>query len=849
MLNVTLKGIWSHKRRLIGTILAVILGVAFLAGTLVLGDTMRAGCSNLFTDVNASTDAEVRSATEIGTDQTEERGLLDESLTDSIRDVDGVAAAAPEIVRLGQLVGADGATLGGTGPPTLAVSWIDEPRLNPWTITRGRAPRTSNEVVLAQNTADEGNLHVGDTTTVLTPSPVTVDVVGIAKIGDEAGLGGATWVAFTLDGAMEHLLRQPGKVTNILVAADAGVSQEQLVANLEPVLPPGVEAITGTELTAENNQDIEDDFLGFFETFLLVFAGIALLVGTFSIYNTFSIITAQRSRESALLRALGASRAQVLVSIGAEALLIGLVASAIGLAVGVGLAAGLLALLKSAGFGLPDSGLQIDGSTVVWAFAVGTVVTLLASLPSAFRSSRVPPLAALRELALDRSSASRTRLVTGLVLTIGGIAVVVTAAVDPSGDQLGLAGLGALATIVGIVVLGPIVAKPTATALGKPLLRLKPAVGRLAQQNAVRSPRRTASTAAALMVGITVVSLFTVFAASLKAAIDSDVSASFRGDLVIATRDFSASGLSPELAQEVDALPEVKTATGWGIGSAVVDGRGVDLTVIDPRPFDSVFDLGVTEGSIRNLSDNQIAVSDREAEKRGWSVGDEVPVFFVVDGAEERFEIGAIYDRTTSAGNYVIPASAWIQHTAQPFDIVVMITLADGVSTEEGRAAVEAVGKRFFAPDVQTREEYLDSIAGDINVFLTIIYGMLALAIIIAIMGIANTLSLSIHERTRELGLLRAVGLSQGQLRSMVRWESVIIAVFGTLIGAALGLFLGWAFVKAVSNAEDFAAPYTVPVGQFIVVLVFGALVGLLAGIRPARRAARLNILEAIATE
>ena len=849
MLNVTLKGIWAHKRRLIGTVLAVVLGVSFLAGTLVLGDTMRAGFSDLFTDVNASTDAEVRSATEIGTDQTEERGLLDESLTDTIRDVDGVAAAAPDVVRLGQVVAADGETVGGSGPPTIAASWIEEPRLNPWTITNGRAPRTPNEVVLAKNTADDADLAVGDTMTVLTPSPVSVELVGIATIGGEEGLGGATWVAFTLEGAMEHLLRQPGKVTNILVAADDGVSQEQLVENLEPVLPAGVEAITGADLTAENNQDIEDDFLGFFETFLLVFAGIALLVGSFSIYNTFSIITAQRSRESALLRALGASRGQVLTSIAAEALLIGLIASAIGLAVGVALAAGLLALLDSVGFGLPDAGLQIDGSTAVWAFAVGTLVTLLASVPAALRSARVPPIAALRELALDRSSTSRARLVAGLVLTVGGAAVVINAALDPSGDQVGLAGLGAVAAMVGVVVLGPIVARPTASVLGRPLLGLNPAVGRLAQQNAVRNPRRTASTAAALMVGIAVVALFTVFAASLKAAIDDDVGASFRGDLVIASREFSASGLSPELAREIDALPEVRTATGWGIGSAQIDGRDVDLTVIDPRPFDSVFDLGVIDGSIRDLSDNQIAVSDREAEQRGWSVGDEVPAFFIVDGAEERFEIGAIYDRTTSAGNYVIPASAWEQHSAQPFDIVVMIDLADGVSLTDGRRAVEAVAETYFAPDVQTREEYLDVISSEIDVFLTIIYGMLAFAIIIAIMGIANTMSLSIHERTRELGLLRAVGLSRRQLRSMVRWESVIIAVFGTLLGAALGLFLGWAFIESVSNAEDVVAPYKVPLGQFIVVLALGALVGLVAGIRPARRAARLDILEAIGTE
>ena len=849
MLNVTLKGIWAHKRRLVGTVLAVLLGVAFLAGTLVLGDTMRAGFDSLFTDANAGIDAVVRGDTEIGDEETAERGLLDLSLVDEISAIDGVAAAEPLIQRLGQLVDRDGDPVGGNGPPTIATSWVADDALNPWDVVEGREPRAPGEVVLSRGSADEANLEVGDSATVLTPTPVDVRIVGLTTLDGQDGLGAATFVAFTLEDAQRYLVAQPGKVTSIVVAAESGVSEDELVERLDSVLPATVEALSGATLTDEDNEEINDDFLGFFETFLLVFAGIALLVGSFSIYNTFSIIIAQRTRESALLRAIGASRAQVLASIAGEAVLLGLLASALGLAAGIGLAAGALQLMEAAGFDLPDAGLAVHTSTVVWAFAVGLSVTAAASIFPAVRASRVAPLAALRDVAVDRSGSSRWRALVGGALTALGTTMVVTSAVSDADSALRTAGLGATLTIVGVVTLGPVVAKPVTAVLGAPLQRLRRVTGRLAQQNAMRNPRRTAATASALMIGVAVVTLFTVFASSVKAAIDDEVDKSFGGDLVIASRDFSGAGLSPQLASDVDALPEVANATGWGLGAARIAGEEVDLTVVDPPKFAAIFDVGVVAGSMDDLAPSEIAVSEREASDKGWDIGTRLEVTFAADGTTEVLTVGALYETTTSAGNFILPVDAWTPHASQPSDIVVMIDLADGVDEEAGRAAVQDVADRYYAPDVQDRDEYTDSVAGEIDVFLTVVYGMLALAIVIASMGIANTLSLSVHERTRELGLLRAVGQTRGQLRAMVRWESVIVALFGTLGGVAVGLFLGWAFVEVISRLEDVQAPYAVPVGQVLMVVGVGAAVGVVAGFRPARRAAKLDVLQAIAVE
>jgi putative ABC transport system permease protein len=846
MWKTTLKSIGAHKRRLLATSSAVVLGVAFLSGTFVLGDTMETGFGDVFGEANAGTDAVVRSSTEVGDDDITERGLLDASIVDDVAAVDGVAAAVPEIYGTGQIVGSDGDPLGGNGPPTQAGNWITDPDINPWQITDGRAPEAPAEVVIDKASADKGDLGVGDTTTIRTPQPIEVTVVGVATFGDADSAGPQTYAAFTTDFAQENLLPEPGQVSHVLVAADDGVSQQALVDRLAPVLPDGSEAITGVALTDEQQSELEGDFLGFFEAFLLVFAGIALVVATFSIYNTFSILVAQRTRESALLRALGASRRQVLGSTVVEALVVGVLASAIGVAAGVGLAAGLSALSESAGFAVAGTALVVETSALVLSAVVGVLVTLVASAAPAVKASRVAPLAALRDVAIDRSGASWVRGVLGVVVAGAGVAATVG---GTAGDgSLPMTGLGALLVVVGFVLLGPVVARPVAGAVGGPLILRRGMSGTLARRNAMRNPRRTAGTASALMVGVAVVTLFTVVAASVRQSIDDTVSQQFAGDLVIAQTDFSGAGLAPELEPAVGGIPEVDVATGLGLAPMVVNGDDTVASVIDPASFGRVLDLDVSQGSIDDLGDREVALFADYASDNGIAMGDPVPVSYS-DGARDKLTVGAIFDNDELVDSVVLPKSAYEPHAAtRVSNVVLLIDLADGVSTADGEAAIQPVADRFGAPDVQDRQEYVDSVAGQIDQMLTIIYVLLVMAIVIALMGIANTLSLSIHERTRELGLLRAVGQSRRQLRRMVRGEALVVALFGTVGGLGLGTFLGWAMVKTIEAAEGLGA-FAIPAGQLGVVVALGAIVGVVAAVRPARRAAKLDVLQAIATD
>jgi putative ABC transport system permease protein len=842
MWRITLKSIGAHKRRLLGTCSAVLLGVTFLSGTLVLGDTMGDGFRAMFTEANAGTDALVRSDVEVGDADLSERGTLDAALADRIAAVDGVAAAVPRIEGSGRIVGADGDPLGGNGPPTLAANWVEDDQLNPYDLAEGRAPAAPGEVVIDRASAESGDLAVGDTTTVRTPTPVDVTVVGIATFGSADSQGPVTYAAFTTEFAEQVLMAAPGRASEIAVAAEPGVSQAELVERIAPALPDGVESLTGAELTDEMQDLIEDDFLGFFETFLLVFAGVALVVAAFSIYNTFSILVAQRSREAALLRALGASRGQVLRSVAVEALVVGVVASAIGIVAGLGLATGLLAMFEAQGLSLPAASLVLSTNTIVTSLAVGVIVTLAASLAPALRASRVAPLAALRATTVDHSAASWLRGVAGVVLTAGGVAVTVAGA---TGGTVPQAGLGALLTLVGVVVLGPIVARPAASALGAPQAARRGMSGTLARRNSMRNPRRTASTASALMIGVAVVSLFTVVAASIKQSIDDTVDEQFAGDLVI-VEDGWGTGLSTDLGPAVAELNEVEAVSAVANAPLRIGGDDAVATALDPSTLEPLVDMGVTEGSLAGLRDDQIAVSEEYVEAHGVALGDTLPVTYA-DGAAGQPTIGAIYAEDDLLGELIVPRAAYLPHTARPADVVVMIALADGVSGADGERAIQHVADGLGAPDVQTAEEYTEAVAGEVDQMLNVVYGLLVLAIIIALMGIANTLSLSVHERTRELGLLRAVGQTRRQLRAMVRGEAFTVALFGTVVGVGLGLFLGWAMVEALAD-EGFTS-FAVPTTSLAVVLAVGALVGVVAAVRPARRAARMDVLEAIATE
>ena len=807
MRRIALNGLWAHKRRLAGTFLAVFLGVAFLSGTLMLGDTLQRNFERLFADVTSGTDAVVRSTTRISEDAgATQRAPIPASELARVRAVDGVAAAQPSIEGRGVLLGADGETIGRTGPPKLAGNWIADPALNPYRLAAGRAPRADDEVVVNRGAAEDGGLRLGDVTTVQTPEPVRVRIVGIATFGSSKGFGPTTFTAFSTAGAQRHVMKRDDAYSSIAVRGEPGLSQAQLVARLRPALGAGVEAVAGQRLTRERVDDIDRTFLDGLRTVLVAFAAIAMLVGAFSIHNTFAIVAAQRTRESALLRAVGATRRQVLGAALAETALLAAVASLAGLLGGIAIASALKAMFDAFGFALPAGGLEVGLASALIALAAGIAVTLLAGLAPALAAARVAPLAALRDAALEGEGGRRPAWRRPFAKLVGGATALVAA----------------------------------------PLPRLRGTVGALARRNATRNPRRTARAASALVVGVTVVTAITVVGASLQRSLDDGAARSFRGDLVVSGGQFDDASLAPALARELAGLPQVAVAAGLGQGAARVGGENGTVAAADPAQLARVVDLDVQEGALTALGRDRIAVSREEADERGWRIGSAVPIVFP-DGARATLRVGAVYGDDGIVGDLLLPRAAWAPHTTQEADRSVFVALAPGVSERAGDAAVTGVAARWGGPEVQSRQEYVDAAGDGVQMVLSIVYVLLALAVVIALLGIANTLALATHERTRELGLLRAVGQTRGQLRAMVRWEAVAIALLGTLGGLALGIPLAFLLTRLGSavGIETFA----LPLARLAVVLVVGGLAGVLAGVRPARRAARLDVLRAIAAE
>jgi putative ABC transport system permease protein len=848
MIAISLKNTWAHKRRLIGTFLAVVLGVAFLSGTLLLGDTLSTNFDRLFVQANGNTDVVVRGATKVGFDPRQNaRTRVDAALVGQIRGIDGVAEAEPYLQGYGQLVGRNGKGIGGNGPPTWAANWIPEPSLNPYRIVEGRAPAADDEVVINRGAAKSGDLHLGDTTTLLTPQPHEVLIVGISTFGSADGFGSSTFTGLTLDASRQLLADNPNQITEVRVAARAGVAPEELAARIQHALPTNVQAITGAQQAAENFDNLNRGFLGVVRGALLTFAIIALLVAAFSIFNTFTILVTQRAREAALLRAIGATRRQIIATNAAETAIVGVVGSAIGWVVGVGVAGGLKGVFDGFGFALPAGGLAFRPSSAFIAIGAGVLATVLAGVIPSVRASKVPPVAALRELPLDPRIASRRRAVVGGAITALGVLAVVAAV---SAGSAGLGGVGAVLTVIGAVVLGPIAARPAVAVLGAPIAAARGVTGRLSRQNAQRNPRRTAASAAALMVGVTVVALFTVVGASLKATAAQGVDDELTADLVVDSAFFGGQsgggGFAPRLADDIAAVPGVQSTTGVSTAPALLDGVSRTMTIVNPHAIAAVVDLDVRSGTVGALDKQSIAVSQQTADDHHWRVGTTLPILYP-DGATDHVTIAATYRHHTLIGDYVIGHDAWTPHAAQQVDTQVYVKVAPGSDLARVRSAVAGVAKPFGNARVQGRAEFRDSVTQGVNTILGLVYVMLVLAIVIALMGIANTLSLAIYERTRELGLLRAVGQTRRQTRSMVRWESVMISVFGTVGGVLLGTFLGWALVRSASTGG--LGVFAAPLAPLVIFLVVGAIAGVLAGIRPARRAARLDPLRAIAAE
>lgn len=846
--KVTIKGILAHKIRFLLTGVAVILGVAFISGTLVLTATINKTFDGLFANIYANTDAAVRQKAQFDVAFGAGRGRLDDSVIPEVAKTSGVADAAGTIQGLAQVINKGNEALNkGNGAPALGFAWINQRDLSSFHLTgaKSRAPAAPNQIVIDKNTADKTKFKVGDTIPVITKDGSDdYELVGIAKFGDADSLLGATAVMFTRQTA-SRVLGQPGKVDEILVKADSGVSQQEVVGNLKQTLAgqKNVEVLTGAEITKENQNDIKDA-LGFFNTFLLIFGVIALLVGSFIIFNTFSIIVAQRGREMALLRAIGAKRGQVVRSVLFEAVLVGVAASVIGFIAGVLLAGALKAALAAFGLDIPASQITIPTNAVIWSFVVGMGVTVVAAVFPAIRASRIPPIAALQRVGADQSAGSWKRTAAGLVVTLLGIFFVVSGLFGDSDSGLQSVGLGAFIIFIGVAILGPIIARPISSVLGWPIRGVKGITGLLAEENAKRNPKRTSATAAALMIGVALVGLITVFGASARASVSSAIDKSMKADYIVTTEGFGTGSLPQTLESQLAKTPGVEQASGVQSGFIKIKGSVTNALGVDPAVVDSLFDLEVSDGSLQALGLDGLAVSKNTADNENLKVGQQVPVIFAQTG-RQLFTVQAIYDQT-AVPDYVISTAAYKKNIPDVFDSQIYLKTRGG-PTAANRAAIEQTMKAYPSGKVQDRDEFKAAQSDQINQFLNLVNALLLFAIVIALFGIANTLGLSIIERTRELGLMRAVGMTRRQVRSLVRWEAVIIALLGAFLGIVIGVAFAWAIVEALKSEgiDQFRAA---PV-QLVIIFLLAAVFGVLAAIWPARKAAKLDVLQAISTE
>jgi putative ABC transport system permease protein len=860
MFKIALQGLLARKLRLVTTALAVILGVAFTAGTLVLTDTMSSIFNDLSAGVYKNTDAVVRAKAVFDGPQNmgKQRPAIDASLLPALSRVPGVAAAQGSVLGYTRLIGKDGTPIGNPGSaPTLGGNWSTVPALNPFHLVAGHAPQAPDEVVIDKHSASVGNLAVGDTTTVLVSGPPQrVRISGLVGFGTADSPAGAGAVLFTTPVA-QRLVAAAGKFSSIAFVAAPGVSQQQLVSNLQRALPPGTEALTGAAAIKETQDTIQKD-LSRFGKFFLIFAVVALVVGAYIILNTFAITVAQRTRENGLLRALGASRRQVLGSVLIEAAAVGVIAALLGLAAGVAVAAGLKALLSAFGLTLPGGSLVLNARTVVASLVIGIGVTLIAAISPARKAAKVPPVAAMQEATVGSTGyGSRQRVVVGLSILALGVAALFTGLFGHVSSAFLVTGAGVLLVFFGVSVLGRTIALPLSRAIGAPLPRIKGVTGTLARENTMRNPKRTAASASALMIGVGLIGFISIFASSAKASINATVDRSFAGDFVINSgAGNSGGGVDPALAQRLNALPQVAAATGERLGSMLILGQPYMIAAVDSRTAGQIFNVSPLQGSIGALGADGIAVYSGDATKNHLTLGSPVPVVFR-DTGPKTLRVALIYGDNQAAPSanpgsktsYFLGTPGYDANFAAPhYDSQVFVKKAPGVSTAAALAAVKTVSGRY-APGttVQDQAAYKAEQTKGINQVLALIYTLLALAIVIALLGIGNTLALSIFERTRELGVMRAVGMTRRQLRSTIRWESVIIALQGTVLGLLVGVFFGWALVRAQKSQG--ITTFSIPYLTLLIMIILAGLAGVAAAILPSRRAAKLNILRAIVTE
>jgi putative ABC transport system permease protein len=853
--RVALAGLLGRKLRAALTAIAIILGVAMVSGTYILTDTIQSAFSTVFTQAYKNADAVVTGKSAIGNNNNgngngSSTPSLPASLLTRVRALPQTAQASGGISDSAQLVGRNGKVISRGGAPGLAFSYSPAgQRFNPLTLTRGSWPSAPNEVAIDADTASKDNFKVGDQIGVVARGPVQrFRIVGTVKFAGVSSLGGATMSIFTLPEA-QQLFHKQGRLDQISIAAKSGTAPSALVNAIAPLLPPGSQVRTGQQEAAHQTKDTSG-FLNIFKSFLLAFGGVALFVGSFVIANTLSITVAQRTRELATLRTLGATRRQVLASVMLEALVIGVIASIIGLFLGLALAHGLNALLVSFGIDLPSTGTVFATRTVIVSLLVGIVVTLLAAIRPALRSTRVPPIAAVREGALlPPSRFARFGQPAALATVAGAVALLLVGLLVgglSTAVRLIALGLGTVGLFVGVAMLAPKLVPPLVRVLGWPATRFGGGAGALARGNASRNPSRTASTASALMIGLALVTLVGVLAAGLKSRFSGAVDKVFVANYAItASNNFSPISVSSEHA--LRGLPGVLVVSGVRAGDGRAFGSHINVTGVDPN-VSKVIKVNWQAGSPQTpaeLGNDGAFVSKDYAKAQHLSVGSPVAVLTPTGSTMHLTLRGITAPPKGGApfGDVSISTTRFDATYQNPQNLYTFVNMLGGVTTANTNK-LDATLSGFPDAKVQTKSEFKKNQLQGITMLLNLLYVLLSLSIIISLFGIVNTLVLTVFERTREIGMLRAVGMSRRQLRRMIRHESIITALLGATFGIPLGVILA----LMVGVAIKYPA-FTIPVGTLVVFVIAAVLAGVIAAIFPARRAARLNVLQALQYE
>ncbi len=843
VLLLSRRNLASSRLRVGLTGLAVMAGVAFIVASFVLSDGLRATFNGIVEDTSAEIDATVRAAGDFA-EVTFQAQTIDEDVLDVVSSVDGVEQALPALTSSKVVpIDGDGEAVETLGPPILAVNQQDS-TTGALTVEEGELPDGPGEFAIDFTSAGTYGFEIGqsyDIVGVAGREPFTL--VGTTRFGEDNALAGAVLMSFTLD-EVQRLDGNDGKINSIDVTAESGVSPEELIADLEAVLPAGLEAV-GNDVIVDEGQEDFGATVDIFGNVLLAFALVSVFVSTFIIANTFNILLGQRIRQLALIRALGASKRQVLLASLLEAFIVGVIASVIGLAVGVGLAYALRAIMNSIGFNLPGLELVISARTIMIALAVGIGVSLASALTPSRRAARVPPVAAMREGYRYGSGEGTRRTIIAIILAVPGvtgIAVSLFGSIDSTPLLLLLLGGGAVLVFISVTMFAPLFSTPSARFLGAPLERMPwlGITGHMARENSSSDNKRTARTAAGLMIGLALIAMATVVASSLKDSYRSTLGSTLNADFLISPPN-GGTGFSTELVDAVAALPELDPVSSTRLGNIRVNGNEHDARATDLALLTNLWDVEVISGDpATNAGPDVVSIHESVATDLNLAVGDELDIEFAATGTKT-FTVNAIYENAFLISNYLIDKSAWDQNFSLNEDISIVASVAEGVEFEAAASALDELNAAFPQLNFETGAEYSDRLEGQLDSLVIVINVFLGLAILIAFLGIANTMALSVLERTREIGLMRAVGMTRRQTRAMIRWEAAVVSLFGALLGVVVGLVFGWVAVQAIAIDQ-----FAIPVSSLVLYVIVATLAGLVAAAFPARRASRLNVLDAI---